>query len=165
LSRPGTGIEIRAATAADATAVHGLIRELARTTGLPHKFRGKVDDYLAYGFGDKPMFEALVATQDGDVVGVALYFFTFSSWRGEPGIYLQDLVVTEAARGSRLGKRLMQHLVLVARERGATHLRLAVDSDNTAAMRFYERCGMSNVESDCIFEIEGEPFERLGSLS
>ena len=165
MSRPETSIEIRVATADDAAAVHGLISELARTTGLENKFRGKVEDYLAHGFGANPKFEALVATEADEVVGVALYFFTFSSWRGEPGIYLQDLVVTESSRGLRLGERLMQRLVLVAKEHGATHVRLAVDSDNAAAMRFYERCGMSNVESDCIYEIEGEPFEQLGSSS
>jgi len=148
--------------AADAAALHRLIRELARTTGLADKFRSEVDDYVDYGFGDNPMFEALVAVQDDEVVGVALYFFTFSSWRGEPGVYLQDLVVTEAARGRRLGERLMRRLVRVAKERDATHLRLAVDCNNVDAMRFYERCGMTNVESDYFYEIEGEGFEQLG---
>ena len=145
--------------------MHRLIRELAHTTGLADKFRSEVDDYLIYGFGTNPMFEALVAVADDEVVGVALYFFTFSSWRGEPGVYLQDLVVTEAARGHRLGERLMRRLVRVAKERDATHLRLAVDSDNTDAMRFYERCGMTNVESDYFYEIEGEQFEQLGKAS
>ena len=158
-------IEIRPATIDDAADVHRLIRELARTTGLSDKFRSTADDYREYGFGSNPMFEALVAVLDDDIVGVALYFYTFSSWRGEPGVYLQDLVVTEAARGRRLGERLMRRLVRVAKERDATHLRLAVDCNNIDAMRFYERVGMSNVESDFIYEIEGDDFVQLGIKS
>lgn len=155
-------IEIRPATVDDAADVHQLIRELAQTTGLADKFRSTADDYREYGFGSNPMFEALVAVLDDDVVGVALYFYTFSSWRGEPGVYLQDLVVTEAARGQRLGERLLRRLVRIAKEREATHLRLAVDCNNVDAMRFYERCRMSNVESDYMYEIEGDAFVQLG---
>jgi len=165
LSERHSRIEIRAATIDDAADVHRLIRELARTTGLSDKFRSTADDYREYGFGSNAMFEALVAVLDDDIVGVALYFYTFSSWRGEPGVYLQDLVVTEAARGRRLGERLLRRLVRIARERNATHLRLAVDCNNIDAMRFYERCGMSNVASDFVYEIESEAFVQLGIKS
>lgn len=163
MKRSGPGIEIRTATAEDAANVHRLVNELAVTTGLAAKFRATVDDYLAWGFGASPMFEVLVAARDDEVVGVALYFFTFSSWRGEPGIFLQDIVVTRTARGQGLGERLLRHVVQAGTERGATHLRLAVDADNTDAMRFYERCGLSAVKSDCIYEVEGRAFARLGS--
>lgn len=158
-------IEIRAATVDDAADVHRLIRELAKTTGLGEKFRSTADNYRQYGFGETPLFEALIAVRNDDIVGVALYFYTFSSWRGEPGVYLQDLVVTEAVRGQRLGERLLRRLVRVAKEHHATHLRLAVDCNNEAAMRFYERCGMSNVESDYFYEIEDDGFIQLGARS
>lgn len=111
------------------------------------------------------MFEVLLAEKAGAIVGVILYFYTFSSWRGEPGVYIQDLVVTEAARGQGLGERLLRELVCAVRERDATHLRLAVDCNNTSAIRFYERCGLASVESDFIFEIEGDDFLRLGGAS
>ena len=165
MSSAPDGITIRAATIEDAAAVHALISELARSTQLEHKFRSSADDYRNYGFGPGALFEALVAEDDGGMVGVALYFYTFSSWRGEPGVYLQDLVVTGAARGRRIGERLLAELARVAGGQGATHLHLAVDRDNTAAMRFYERCGLRRDESDCIFQIDGGDFDRLGATS
>lgn len=125
------------------------------------KFHGTVDDYLVYGFGANPMFETLIAKLDGVIVGVALYFYTFSSWRGEPGVYLQDLAVTESARGCGIGERLMLNLARAAGARGATHLRLAVDHDNIGACRFYERCGLARTEADFIYEIDGEAFARM----
>jgi ribosomal protein S18 acetylase RimI-like enzyme len=162
LSGAPAHIVVRAATEEDVDAIHGLVRELAETTGPVDKFRSTPEQYLRHGFSDRPMFEALVADSDAGIVGVALYFYTFSSWRGEPGLYLQDLVVTAKARGFGLGEKLLGELVRTAREHHATHLRLAVDSNNTAAMRFYERCGLSNVESDYIYEIEGRDFFGLG---
>jgi GNAT superfamily N-acetyltransferase len=157
-----TGLEIFTATADHAAAVHGLVSELAEATGLAGKFTSKVDDFLAHGFGESPMFEALVASLDGEVVAAALYFYTFSTWRGEPGVYLQDLVVTESARGQGVGERLMQRLAAVSMRRGATHLRLAVDRKNHGAAKFYERCGLSVTEADDIYEIVDERFARMG---
>lgn len=165
MSVSDNGVQIRAATAEDAADVHRLISELARTTQLEHKFCSTVDDYRQYGFGPDALFTALVASRADDIVGVALFFDTFSSWRGEPGVYLQDLVVTQSARGQRIGESLLAELARVAQARGATHLRLAVDSDNAAAMRFYERCGMHKVESDIIFSIEGDGLDRLGAAT
>ena len=165
MSEAPANIVIRMATADDVVAIHGLIRELAEITGPMEKFRSSPDQYLRHGFSKEPMFEALVADSDAGLVGVALYFYTFSSWRGEPGLYLQDLVVTAKARGFGLGEKLLGELVRTAREHQATHLRLAVDSNNTAAMRFYERCGLTNIESDYIYEIEGRDFFELGIAS
>jgi len=165
LSKRSPEITIRNAAAEDATAIHGLIHELAETVGPAEKFRSTPSQYLRHGFSMEPMFEALVAESDDGLVGVVLYFYTFSSWRGEPGVYIQDLVVTEAARGHGLGEQLLRELVRVARERDVTHLRLAVDCNNKAAMRFYERRGLANIESDFIYEIEGDDFLRLGDVS
>lgn len=159
-----TAIAISRATADDANDVHRLIEELARTTGLAGKFSATTADYRAFGFGKDPLFEVLVARVDGEVAGVALYFFTFSSWRGQPGVYLQDLVVTASARGQGIGEQLMQRLAKDAGERGATHLRLAVDRENEAACHFYERCGLSKSETDYVYEIDGAKFSQLGSV-
>jgi len=157
-------IAIRGATVEDARAIHGLIRELAETVGPAGRFRSTVGQYLKHGSSANPLFEALVAEGDDGVVGVVLYFYTFSSWFGEPGVYVQDLVVTRAARGQGLGEKLLHELVRVAHRREATHMRLAVDCNNTGAMRFYERCGLANIESDFIYGIEGDEFLRLGGM-
>lgn len=165
MNRPSSEVGIRAATADDAVVIHRLIHELAEVVGSAEKFRSTARQFLKHGFSANPLFEALVAENDDNVVGVVLYFYTFSSWFGEPGVYVQDLVVTRAARGEGLGEQLLHELVRVARRRDVTHLRLAVDCTNTAAMRFYERCGFANIESDFIYGIEGDAFLKLGGIS
>lgn len=153
---------LRAAEPGDCEALHELIAELALDTGLLRKYRGSPAAYREYGFGERPLFEALLALRAKKVVGAALYFRTFSSWRGEPGVYVQDLVVQPTLRGQGIGYRLLAKTAQIARDSGASHLRLAVDRDNVAAMRFYKRCGMSAVDDDRIFQISGEAFAELG---
>lgn len=148
------GITLRQATGADAGTIHGLIVELAEATGLAHKVSSTPEDFRSTGGSREPAFEALLAEQDGKAVGMALYFFTFSSWRGERGLYLQDLVVSERARGRGLGRRLMAATAQQALAKGATHLRLSVDIDNTSAMRFYRSCGLAECTDERICMID-----------
>lgn len=155
-------VSIRAATGDDATAMHALIQELAHTTHVPDKFRSSPGQFREHISADAPLYEALVADSAAGIIGVALYFYTFSSWRGEPGVYLQDLVVTREARGRGLGAKLLRELARVAAARGATHLRLAVERDNIAAQRFYERLGLEAVDTDRIFAIDDDAFLELG---
>lgn len=162
MTRDTRNFAIRPATAADVEAIHALIRELAVATGPTGKFRSTPEELLEHGFGPTPLFRAQVAASNDRISGVALYFDTFSSWRGEPGVYLQDLVVTGSARGLGLGTRLLQAVVSEASQRGATHMRLAVDIDNDKAMRFYVRNGMTKVDSDSVFEIDGDSFLNIG---
>ena len=81
---------------------------------------------------------------DGDIVGMSLFFYNFSTWRGEPGVYVQDMVVSERARGLGLGRRLLLETARHASRHGATHLRLSVDQDNAAAIGFYRSLGLDH---------------------
>ncbi|MDX1498991.1 MAG: GNAT family N-acetyltransferase [Woeseiaceae bacterium] len=152
---------LRRATRADAGAIHRLIVELSRATGLPHKVSSTAADFRAHGFGDDAAFEALLAESAGDVVGMALWFYTFSTWRGERGVYLQDLVVSERARGRGLGRQLLAAVAQITLEAGATHIRLSVDIDNAGAMRFYRSCGFAECTDERIYMIDGR---RLAAL-
>lgn len=158
-------VGIRCATADDIPAIHRLLSELAQTTGLPHKFVSGEADLQRYGFGDAPMFEALLAERDGGAIGLALFFYTYSSWRGEPGIYIQDLVVSEQARGLGLGRRLIAAAVSHASRHGATHLRLSVEHDNEQAIGFYKSLGLRHSDNEKIFEASGDAFGQLATAT
>ena len=158
-------IRLRRATADDADDIHRLLLELADDSGKTGAVRSAPEDHRRHGFGTTPLFDALLADRNGETVGLALFFMSYSSWGGVPGVYLQDLVVSKAARGEGVGRRLLAATVDAARQRGANYLRLAVDRDNRAAMAFYERCGLDRVDSDVLFELKGEAFEQLGTQS
>lgn len=154
-------VVIRAATPEDAERLHALLLGLARSTGLKEKIRSKPDDFRRLGFREKPAFQALIAECGGTSLGVCLYFYNFSSWRGEMGIYVQDLYVADEARGTGLGRRLLAETVKLGKAQGATHLRLSVDRANLRAQRFYRRLGLKAQEHELIFQATGAAFERL----
>jgi len=157
------GITIRPATSEDAAAVHSMIIELARSTHAQAKVSSTRQDIGSAMSGSDPAMHALLAENDSKSVGLAVFFLTFSTWRGARGVYLQDLYVTENMRGTGLGKRLIAAVVAWATERGADHLRLSVDRDNASARAFYENIGLSFRDDEMIFDIVGKAFRRLGT--
>ncbi|MGH8192925.1 MAG: GNAT family N-acetyltransferase [Woeseiaceae bacterium] len=154
-------ITIRAATEADTGKLHSLLVELARAAGLKERIRSTPDDLQRLGFRDRPAFQALIAEQGGKPVGLSLFFYNFSSWRGELGVYVQDLYVSGELRGSGLGRRLIAETVRLGKAQGATHLRLSVDRSNIDAQDFYRRLGLRHSDQECIFQATGAAFDRL----
>jgi ribosomal protein S18 acetylase RimI-like enzyme len=159
MSKPD--ISIRAATAADAETIHRMIVALAAGMGMAGQVRSKPEDFLRHGFGAQPIFEALLAEREGVPLGLSLYFSSFSSWNGKRGVYLQDIYVDPAARGTGLGKRLLAETARRAAAQGACFMRLAVDKDNLGARDFYRNAGMVYAERDCIYKAWDEAFEAL----
>lgn len=154
-------IIIRPAVASDAPAIHGMIKALAAGLGMADQVSSSPDDLRAHGFGENPLFEALVAERDGQPLGLSLYFASFSSWTGKRGVYLQDIYVDPRARGTGLGKRLLAETAQRAALQGAVFMRLAVDKDNQAARDFYRNAGMIHAERDCIYKAWNEAFDGL----
>jgi ribosomal protein S18 acetylase RimI-like enzyme len=158
-------IEVRLATDRDASTIHALIVELGKATGLRQKVTSRPEHFLRHGSGDRPAFQAFIAERAGKPLGLCLFFYSFSSWRGELGVYVQDLFVSSEARGSGLGRRLIEETARLAKKRGATYLRLSVARENTAAQKFYRTIGMSEAEDECIYQAAGSAFERLALTS
>ena len=153
---------IRTATRDDADSIHAMILALARTTDDEDRIASGPADLVRHGFADEPLFHALIAERGGRPVGLCVYFYSFSTWLGEPGVYVQDLYVAEPERGSGLGRRLLAATAARgAREKRATHLRLTVDADNAAAIRFYERVGMQRRTREAVFHVGGRTFREL----
>src|SRR3954470_2225472 len=94
---------IRPARAEDASTIVAMIRELAAYEKLEHKARATVEDIRRHLFGDRPAAEALIAEIGGEPVGVAVFFTTFSTFRGQPGLYLEDIYVRPEHRGHGAG--------------------------------------------------------------
>jgi len=148
-------IEIRVATALDAPVIHQLLTELEQALGMEDAVKRKAGDILHYGFSEAPFFEAIIAWQDTRPLGLALYFREFSTWRGSPGIYVQDLYVKDEARGSGLGRRLLEALIERSRSRDATYCKLAVYHEDAAAISFYKHFGFHVSEHESVLMIDG----------
>ena len=137
-------ITVRFATAADVPLLLQLIRALAAFEKAPDAVVATEADLRRHGFGPEPQFEAILAFLDGEPAGVALFHSRFSTWLGRPGLYLEDLYVTEKARGQGVGRRLMTRLAAIAVERGWGRIDFHV-LDWNPARRFYHRLGMEHL--------------------
>ena len=98
---------IRPARAADVPAMFALVKELALFEKAPEQVTNSEADMLRDGFGEQPVFRSLVAECEGQVVGLAIFFVKYSTWKGK-GLYLDDLIVTETYRGRGIGLALLK---------------------------------------------------------
>ncbi|RPH97035.1 MAG: GNAT family N-acetyltransferase [Lysobacterales bacterium] len=141
-------IEIRAARREDAAVVHRLLLDLASALGKPEGIRSSVADIERFGFGERPRFEAVLAFEGAKAVGLAVYFYEFSTWRGQPGVYVQDLYVAPGARGRGLGRDLIQAVRQRVAEQGARYVKLTVYDRNPEALAFYHGIGFESCEDE-----------------
>jgi GNAT superfamily N-acetyltransferase len=112
---------------------------------------------------ERPPFECLLAEEDGRAIGFALFFPTFSTWEGLPGLYLEDLFVRDEARGAGVGRALLAALARIAVERGYGRLELAALDWNTPAIGFYERLGGTAMDEWTVFRFAGDALGRLAA--
>lgn len=132
-------IQIRRGTKADLPQALELIRELALYEKAPEQVDNSVERMEVDGFGDQPVFEFFVA-EDDHIKGIAIYYYRYSTWKGK-SIYLEDLVVKESERGSGIGKKLLDAVVLEARATDSRQVTWQVLDWNEPAIRFYEKLG------------------------
>jgi GNAT superfamily N-acetyltransferase len=166
---PAATPSLRPATPADVPAIVGLIRELAVFEQLEHLMVTTPESLLPHLFGPRPAAEVVVAEWSGaagatapQIVGFALYFTNFSTFLGRPGLYLEDLYVQPAHRGSGLGRRLLQHLGALAVARGCGRFEWSVLDWNENAIRFYERMGATVMPDWRICRLTGQALEAFG---
>ena len=156
-----SGILIRRAIAEDAPALHAAIHALSRHLGDEHKFTAVPEDYLAYGFGEWRLFQAIVAEAEEGLCAAAMFFPEFSTHRGRPGVFVQDLWVAEERRGGGLGRRMLAAVLHEARAWQAVYMKLSAHATNPVAVRFYERLGFATDREEMVFVIEGDGLARL----
>ena len=112
--------------------------------------------------GEAAVF-AHVAEVDGVVVGMAVWFVSFSTWTGRHGLYLEDLVVSQAHRGRGIGRRLVAALAAVCVERGYARFEWAVLDWNEPAIGFYRALGAQPMDEWTVFRLSGEALRRAAS--
>lgn len=131
-------INLRIATKEDCPRLLELVHELAHFEKAPEEVTVTLDEFEDAGFGEKPVWKAYVAEADGLIVGFALYYVRYSTWKG-CRLYLEDLIVTEAARGKGVGKLLFNRLILEAKELGFSGMVWQVLDWNEPAINFYKK--------------------------
>ena len=150
---------IRPATPADLPAIVGLIRELAVFERLEHLVVATPESLAPHLFGPRPAAECVVADSGAAIVAFALFFTNFSTFLGRPGLYLEDLYVQPAHRGTGLGKALLQHLGALAVERGCGRFEWSVLDWNENAIRFYQSMGATVMPDWRICRITGDALQ------
>ena len=156
---------IRAATRADVPELLRLIRELAIYEKLEHQAVGTPEALAAALFGNRPACEALIADSDGRAVGFALFFTTFSTFLCKPGLYLEDLFVEPAHRGSGIGKALLARLAAMTVERGGGRFEWRVLDWNEPSIRFYESLGAVIMREWLLARMTGPELARLAATA
>lgn len=132
---------IRRAESADAALVHGFIVKLAEYEKLSHEVEASVEQIGAQLFGDDPKVFCEIAELDGEPVGFALWFYTFSTFQGRHGIWLEDLYVDPETRGKGIGKALLAALAKRCVDEGLGRFEWWVLDWNEPAIQFYQSQG------------------------
>ena len=151
-----TAHTLRPARPEDLPAIVGLITELAVFEKLEHLVVVTPASLQPHLFGPRPVAEAVVGEVGGQVVAFALFFTNFSTFLGQPGLYLEDLYVQPAHRGTGLGKALLQHLGALAVERGCGRFEWSVLDWNQRAIDFYEAMGATVMPDWRICRVAGD---------
>lgn len=154
---------IRTAIPADVPAVARLIRGLAEYEKLAHVVTLDEDRLRQHLFGPRPFAEVLLAEDDGRAVGFALFFHNYSSFLGEPGIYLEDLFVEPGYRGRGHGKALLVALARLAVERGCARLDWVVLDWNAPAIQFYRSLGAEPLDEWTGYRLVGNALAKLAN--
>ncbi len=156
-------IRIEAAEPADVPTILRLIRELAEFEHLLDQVTASEAQLHEGLFGPRPGAEVVMARLGDEVVGFALYFQSFSTFLGKPGLYLEDLYVRQAFRGQGHGAAMLRHLARTALERGCGRFEWAVLNWNQRAIDFYEALGAKRLGEWTTFRVTGDALQRLAS--
>jgi GNAT superfamily N-acetyltransferase len=131
-------INLRVAVKNDCPRLLDLVHELALFERAPEEVTVTLAEFEEAGFGNKPVWKAFVAEADGLIVGFALYYIRYSTWKG-CRMYLEDLIITESWRGKGIGKLLFNQLIIEARELGFNGMTWQVLDWNEPAINFYKK--------------------------
>jgi ribosomal protein S18 acetylase RimI-like enzyme len=156
---------IRAAEPADTGALLALMRELAEFEKLMHLFEATHESLHEALFGARPAAETLVAERNGHIVGYALFFQNFSTFLSRRGLYLEDLYVQPALRGSGLGTALLRRVAAIAVERRCGRFEWSVLDWNQRAIDFYTKLGATVLPDWRIVRVTGDALSQLAHRS
>lgn len=142
-------LQFRHAHKEDCNAVHDLLQELSKATGLPGKVISNRHDLDKALFSETSFVHAVIAETESKPVGLCLYYPIYSSWRGESGVYILDLYVNSNVRGQGWGQQLVSFVAEDAHQKWqANFMHLDVDKENNPAFSFYQKLGFEHSQED-----------------
>jgi GNAT superfamily N-acetyltransferase len=156
-------ITISPATREDVPRILAFIRSLAGYERAPEAVTATEADLERDGFGPHPFYFCLIADHDSRPAGFALYFFSYSTWLGRPGLYLEDIFVEPELRGRGIGKALLERVAAIAVEKGCPRLHWAVLDWNVPAIGFYRAMGAEFLDEWRNMRVSGEALARLAA--
>ena len=154
-------IGIRPAVSGDIPLVLKFIQELAEYEKLSHEVTATEDQLRSTLFGARPVAEVVIASHDDVPVGFAVFFATYSTFLGKPGLYLEDLFVRPAARGNGIGRALVEYLARLTMERGWGRFEWRVLDWNEPSIAFYRKLGAEPLEDWTVFRVTGAALRAL----
>ena len=160
-----TEFEIRTTTEADVPVILQLIRDLATYERAPDAVVATEAGLREVLFGPKPAAEVLLALENAEPVGFAVFFHNFSTWLGRPGLYLEDLFVRPEDRGKGYGRALLIDLAKIARERGCGRMEWAVLDWNEPAIEFYRKLGAKPMDEWTVFRLTRDGIAKLADAA
>jgi GNAT superfamily N-acetyltransferase len=156
-------VSVRPIRPGDVPAVVGLVRELAEYERAADEVRLTGEQLTTALFGDAPALFGHVALDGEDVVGTALWFLNFSTWRGTHGIHLEDLFVQPGHRGQGLGRELLRTLAELCVQRGYSRLEWSVLDWNTPSIEFYRAAGAVPMDGWTVFRLADDALDRFAA--
>jgi len=157
-------IQISPGTARDVPTILALIRGLAEYERLAHTMKATPARLRQHGFRRCPYFQTLICRRGGKPIGIAIYFFMYSTFAARPVLYIEDLYIRPEERGKGSGKALLSELARVALRRGCGGMEWIVLDWNKPAIRFYKRIGAKLQKEWVLTRLTGAPLRRLARM-
>lgn len=152
---------IRDATVEDVPLLLGMLREASLEQGFPEELIATEANLREDGFGPEPRFRAIIAEWEQAPAGMALFFFTYSTWGSRKGLYLEDLFVSPEYRKKGVGRAILIHLAKIAVAEGCGRFQWVVHGANARAVRLYESVGAASFREWALMSLKGDAIKRL----
>ena len=154
---------IRIATKNDMPSVLELIQELAVFEKEPEAVVVTAEDLVRDGFSENPLFECFVAEENNEIIGMALYYYRFSTWKGKT-IHLEDLIVKEDKRGTGAGFALYTEIIKKGKAENVRRIEWNVLDWNTPAIDFYKKSGANVLKDWCVVQMDENGINKFLAL-
>lgn len=152
---------IRSAVREDVDLILSFIKELASYEKLEHKVVASLED-MEYWLFDQKKGEVVLCCVDGRPIGFALYFYTFSTWEGCAGLYIEDIFIQSPYRGKGYGKALIRHVCSLATEQGCKRVEWVCLDWNEPSIEFYKSLGAYAMDGWSTYRLSGDALEAMG---
>lgn len=141
-------------------AVLSLIKELAAFEKEPDAVVVTTEDLIKDGFGENPLFHTFIAEEGSEIIGMALFYYRYSTWKGKT-IHLEDLIVKENRRGTGAGSALYKAVIAFAKQQGVRRIEWVVLNWNEHAIKFYERSGAKILQDWLTVQMDEEGITKF----